>query len=57
MSNSKATCNGSDLKANYGLAASSNDGCGIKKKSNIPVVADPYAKFGDQYSSRQLRYR
>ena len=45
MSNSKASCNGSDLKANYGLAASSNDGCGIKKKSNIPVVADPYAKL------------
>ena len=45
MSNSKATCNGSDLKANYGLAASSNDGCGIKKKSNIPVVADPYASL------------
>ena len=45
MSNSKANCNGSDLKANYGLAASSNDGCGIKKKSNIPAVADPYAKL------------
>src|SRR5262245_41309690 len=45
MSNSKANCNGSDLKANYGLAAGSNDGCGVKKKSNIPVVADPYAKL------------
>lgn len=45
MSNSKASCNGSDLKANYGLAASSNDGCGIKKKSNIQAVADPYAKL------------
>jgi len=45
MSNSKATCNGSDLMANYGLAASSNDGCGIKKKSNIPPVDDPYAKL------------
>src|SRR5262245_28244855 len=45
MSNSKATCNGSDLQANYGLAASTNDGCGIKKKSNIPAVADPYAKL------------
>jgi hypothetical protein len=33
MSNSKASCNGSDLKANYGLAAGSNDGCGVKKKS------------------------
>ena len=45
MSNSKATCNGSDLKANYGLAADSNDGCGIKKKSNIKPVDDPYAKM------------
>jgi hypothetical protein len=45
MSNSKATCNGSDLKANYGLAADSNDGCGIKKKSNIKPVDDPYAKL------------
>src|SRR5262249_17511368 len=45
MSNSKATCNGSDLKANYGLAAGSNDGCGKKKKSNIPPVDDPYAKL------------
>ena len=45
MSNSKASCNGSDLKANFGLAAGSNDGCGIKKKSNIPVVQDPYAKL------------
>lgn len=45
MSNSKASCNGSDLKANFGLAASSNDGCGIKKKSNIKAVDDPYAKL------------
>jgi hypothetical protein len=45
MSNSKASCNGSDLKANYGLAASSNDGCGVKKKSNIHVVSDPYASM------------
>ena len=45
MSNSKATCNGSDLMANYGLAAGSNDGCGVKKKSNIQPVTDPYAKY------------
>ena len=43
MSDSASTCNGSDLRANYGLAAGSNDGCGIKKKSDIPVVPDPYA--------------
>src|SRR5690349_20277551 len=43
MSDSASNCNGSDLRANYGLAAGSNDGCGIKKKSDIPVVPDPYA--------------
>ena len=43
MSDSKSDCNGSNLQANYGLAAGSNDGCGVKQKSNIPVVADPYA--------------
>jgi len=45
MSNSKGSCNGSDLRANYGLAADTNDGCGVKKKSNIPPVDDPYAKL------------
>ena len=43
MSDSASTCNGSDLRATYGLAAGSNDGCGVKKKSDIPVVPDPYA--------------
>ena len=43
MSNSAATCNGSNLQANYGLAAGTNSGCGTKQKSNIPVVADPYS--------------
>jgi len=43
MSDSASTCDGSNLQANYGLAAGSNDGCGIKQKSDIPVVADPYA--------------
>ncbi|MGB6352098.1 MAG: pilus assembly protein TadG-related protein [Pseudolabrys sp.] len=43
MSDSAATCNGSNLQANYGLAAGTNSGCGTKQKSNIPVVADPYS--------------
>ena len=42
MSNSAATCNGSNLNANYGLAHGTNNGCGNKQKSNVPVVADPY---------------
>jgi hypothetical protein len=43
MSNSDAQCNGSNLQANYGLAAGSNSGCGNKQRSNISPVADPYA--------------
>jgi Flp pilus assembly protein TadG len=42
MSNSAATCNGSNLKATFGLAHGSNSGCGIAQQSNIPVVTDPY---------------
>jgi Flp pilus assembly protein TadG len=43
MSDSASTCNGSNLQANYGLAHDSNDGCGTKQKSNIPIVSDPYS--------------
>jgi Putative Flp pilus-assembly TadE/G-like len=43
MSDSASTCNGSNLNANYGLAAGTNSGCGNKQKSDIPVVPDPYA--------------
>jgi Flp pilus assembly protein TadG len=42
MSNSKATCNGSNLNADAGLAAQSNSGCGNKEYSNVPIVTDPY---------------
>jgi hypothetical protein len=42
MSDSTSSCNGSNLQANYGLAAGSNDGCGIKQKSDIKIVPDPY---------------
>jgi len=43
MSNSTSTCNGSNLKATMGLAHGTNNGCGIKQYSNVPVVSDPYA--------------
>jgi Flp pilus assembly protein TadG len=43
MSNSTATCNGSNLNATMGLAHGTNNGCGIKQYSNVPVVSDPYA--------------
>jgi Flp pilus assembly protein TadG len=42
MSNSAATCNGSNLNAVYGLAAGTNNGCGNTAESNIPIVTDPY---------------
>ena len=47
MSDSAATCNGSDLKATYGLAAGTNSGCGSTQKSSIPVVKDPYLAMKD----------
>jgi hypothetical protein len=43
MSDSASTCNGSNLNANYGLAHTTNVGCGNKQKSNIRPVPDPYA--------------
>ena len=43
MSNSAATCNGSNLKATMGLAHGTNNGCGITQYSNVPTVSDPYA--------------
>jgi hypothetical protein len=43
MSNSDATCNGSNLNATMGIAHSTNNGCGIKQYSGVPAVADPYA--------------
>jgi Flp pilus assembly protein TadG len=43
MSNSTATCNGSNLKATMGLAHGTNNGCGITQYSTVPVVSDPYA--------------
>ncbi|HEY0646867.1 pilus assembly protein TadG-related protein [Phenylobacterium sp.] len=43
MSNSNAQCNGHDLKAEYGDAFGTNDGCGKKKTSNVDKLADPYS--------------
>jgi len=42
MSNSTATCNGSNLNAVYGLAHGSSNGCGNIQQSSIPIVDDPY---------------
>ena len=43
ISNTDATCNGHDLNADVGDAHGTNDGCGLKRHSNVP-------KIGDQYS-------
>jgi Flp pilus assembly protein TadG len=52
MSDSAATCNGSNLQATYGLAAGSNSGCGITQYSNIPAVSDPYASYASNIPSQ-----
>lgn len=43
MSNTDATCNGHDLKADVGDAFGTNDGCGVKRNSHVSKVADQYA--------------
>jgi hypothetical protein len=43
MSNSDNNCNGSDLLATWGLAAGTNQDCGLNQRSNVPPVGDPYA--------------
>jgi Flp pilus assembly protein TadG len=42
MSNTGATCNGSNLDASVGDAHGTNNGCGIVQNSNQPTVPDPY---------------
>jgi hypothetical protein len=43
MSNTDATCNGHDLKADVGDAFGTNDGCGVKRNSHVDKIKDPYA--------------
>ena len=42
MSNTAATCNGSNLGAPIGAAHGTNKGCGTSQYSNLPIAADPY---------------
>ena len=42
MSNTNSDCNGHDLKADFGAAHGTNSGCGRKRMSDVPTVADPY---------------
>jgi len=45
MANADARCNGHDLGADFGDAAGTNDGCGVVQRSNVPPLADPYARL------------
>jgi Flp pilus assembly protein TadG len=51
MSNSTGLCNGSNLKANMGLAHATNNGCGFIGHSNVPVLSDPYASMANNIRS------
>ena len=52
MSNSDAQCNGHDLNAEYGDAAGSNNGCGIRRQSNVPTLEDPFSALSSNIPSR-----
>jgi hypothetical protein len=43
MSDTTSTCNGANLQATIGAAHGTNNGCGNKQYSNVPVVSDPYS--------------
>jgi Flp pilus assembly protein TadG len=45
MSDSTATCNGSNLNANFGDAVGTNKNCGVVANSNATPVSDPYASL------------
>jgi Flp pilus assembly protein TadG len=43
MSNADTVCNGSNLYADFGLAAHNSVGCGAIQFSDVPPVSDPYS--------------
>jgi Flp pilus assembly protein TadG len=45
MANSGANCNGHNLGAPIGDAHGTNNGCGIIQNSNVPTLADPFARL------------
>ena len=45
MSNTSATCNGSNLNATVGNAHGTNNGCGVTQNSNVSTVSDAYSGF------------
>jgi Flp pilus assembly protein TadG len=45
MANTSATCNGSNLKADWGLAHGTDNGCGVHEASGVPQVSDPYDSY------------
>jgi len=51
MSNTGMTCNGHNTGATYGDAHTTNSGCGNTQRSNVPAVADPYARLASNIPS------
>jgi Flp pilus assembly protein TadG len=51
MSNTSANCNGHNLNANFGDAHGTDNGCGVTKNSNQPVVTDPYSGLASNIPS------
>lgn len=45
MSNTGMDCNGHNLKATYGDAHGTNNGCGYTQNSNVPVYVDQYSSL------------
>ena len=48
MSNTSATCNGSNLNADIGDAHGTNTNCGTVQNSNTSVVTDPYSQLAQR---------
>jgi Flp pilus assembly protein TadG len=51
VSNTTATCNGSNLGAPIVAAHTTNNGCGITQVSNAPIIDDPYAPMASKIPS------
>ena len=47
MANTSSRCNGSNLKAPYGLAHGTNSGCGVIQVSGVPIVTDPFSTLAN----------
>ncbi len=55
ISNTDATCNGHDLKATYGDAVGTNNGCGRRRSSNVEPIEDQYEHLASNIPSNPCR--